>query len=293
MNFKKYVLLVIFIVGAFLAIAGGFVAANIKLSNNGEGNDNASIIDKLNIFQTAKKMNVLVMGTDGGNTRTDTMVLICVNPREKEVKMLSIPRDTRVRINNSFEKINAATVRGGAELAVQKVMEVTGIPIHNYVMVDLKGFRSVIDILDGLDFDVPQRMYYVDPYQDLRIDLQKGPQHLDGKKAEQLVRYRSYPDGDLGRVRVQQEFLKELANQKLKLEYLSKADDIIKEVFKNIDTDIGLAEALKAVRIFKALQSGEFSAFQLPGTTKTISGLSYFIYDGEEITKLVSEEFGY
>ena len=189
MNFKKYVLLVIFIVGAFLAIAGGFVAANIKLSNNGEGNDNASIIDKLIIFQTANKMNVLVMGTDGGNTRTDTMVLICVNPREKEVKMLSIPRDTRVRINNSFEKINAATVRGGAELAVQKVMEVTGIPIHNYVMVDLKGFRSVIDILDGLDFDVPQRMYYVDPYQDLRIDLQKGPQHLDCKKAEHLVRF--------------------------------------------------------------------------------------------------------
>ena len=293
MNFKKYILLVIFIVGAFLAVAGGFVAANIMFGNNSDEGENISIIDRINIFQTKKRMNILIMGTDNSDLRTDTIILACVNPRENEVSMLSIPRDTRVRINNSFNKINAAAVIGGPELAVQKVSEVTGVPIHNYVMIDLKGFRNVIDILDGVDFDVPQRMYYVDPYQDLYINLQKGMQHLNGDKAEQLVRFRSYPNGDLGRISVQRDFVKALIDQKLKLKYLSKADDIIKEIYDNIETDMSIADALKSVRIINSLRTGEFSAFQLPGTTKTISGISYFIYDGEETAKLISEEFGY
>lgn len=207
--------------------------------------------------------------------------------------MLSIPRDTRIKINNQYQKINAALTFGEEELAIRKVKEITGMPIHYYVTVHFEGFRNIIDILGGVDFDVPINMNYDDPIQNLHIHLKKGMQHLDGKKAEQFVRYRRYPEGDIGRINAQQAFMKALLEQKLKLEYLSKIDDLYKAIKENVKTNIGPIDVTKNIALVKVLNPNNVQMFQLPGEAKMINGISYFIHDDEKTLKLIEENFGY
>ncbi|NLY42715.1 MAG: LCP family protein [Clostridiaceae bacterium] len=288
-------MLVISILSVYLAIVGGVVAANrvFQPKEKEDDEEQLSVLDKMQLFNTKEKMNVLILGTDGSKVRSDTIILASLDPKNKQLNMLSIPRDTKVNINGADHKINAALALGKEELAIRKVKELTGMPIHYYVVVDFEGFRNIIDILGGVDLDVPVNMDYDDPVQNLHIHLKKGMQHLDGDKAEQFVRYRQYPEGDLGRIKAQQQFIKALLEQKLKVEYLSKADDIFKEVQKNVRTNISIKDMTKGLAAIKALQSGNINMYQLPGEPKMIRGISYFIADDEKITELVEEGFGY
>lgn len=190
-------------------------------------------IDEEEPKNTISYINVLVLGLDDDETRSDVIALINYNPIESKMKILSIARDTRVRVNGKYTKINSLIGKGGEKLVVDMVEEITGLPIDYYITLNFKGFREIVDILGGVEIDVPFDMDYDDPYQNLHIHLKKGKQVLDGKKAEEFVRYRKgnhsgegYEDGDLGRIKMQQLFIEEFVKQKLKLKYLLKADEI-------------------------------------------------------------------
>ena len=143
-------------------------------------------------------------------------MLVNINPGVPEISVMSIPRDTRVIIEGRVRKINFAYPRGGGELAVETVERLLETEIDHYVYIDLSVFRKAIDLLGGVEYYVPQNMYYDDPYQNLHIHLKKGYQLLDGRKAEYLVRYRKgYKNGDIGRIKVQQDFIRELIKQKV------------------------------------------------------------------------------
>ncbi|MBZ4645848.1 MAG: polyisoprenyl-teichoic acid--peptidoglycan teichoic acid transferase [Petroclostridium sp.] len=295
MNVKKYIILVLSIVSVFVAVTGGIIAANLAFQSQTSENNKAQpdVLDKTQPFQLGKKINVLIMGTDGSEARSDVMIVASLDSKNKKLNMLSIPRDTRVKINNKYQKINAALTLGKEELAIRKVKEITGMPIHYYVTVNFKGFRNIIDILGGVDIDVPVNMNYDDPVQDLHIHLKKGMQHLDGKKAEQFVRYRQYPEGDIGRIKAQQAFIKALLEQKLRLEYLSKANDIFKAIKENVKTNITAADVAKNLSMIKALNSNNIQMYQLPGEPKMINGASYFVADDQKTISLIEESFGY
>lgn len=178
-------------------------------------------------------INVLVLGLDDDEKRSDVIALINYNPDENKMNILSIARDTRVKVNGKYMKINALIGKGGEKMVIDMVEDITGLPVDYYVTLNFKGFREIVDTLGGVEINVPFDMDYDDPYQNLHIHLKKGKQVLDGKKAEQFVRYRKgnhngegYEDGDLGRIKMQQLFMREFVNQKLKLKYLLKADEI-------------------------------------------------------------------
>ncbi|WHH57001.1 LCP family protein [Petroclostridium sp. X23] len=294
MNIKKYFILVFSIVGVFVAAAGGFIVAGLMNESQASQDENKSeIVDKQQFFQLNKKTNVLIMGTDKSELRSDVMILASLDSKNKKLNMLSIPRDTRIKIDNKYQKINAALSIGKEELAIRKVKEITGMPIHYYVTVNFGGFKNIIDILGGVDFDVPQNMNYDDPLQNLHIHLKKGMQYLDGDKAEQFVRYRKYPEGDIGRIKAQQAFIRALVEQKLKLEYISKIDDLYKAIKENLETNIGALDVTKNLSAVKALSSDNVQMFQLPGEAKMINQVSYFIHDDEQTIKLIEENFGY
>ena len=137
-------------------------------------------------------------------------------------------------------------------------------------------------------------MHYDDPYQDLHIHLNKGFQHFDGKMAEGVVRFRAtYANGDEGRIEMQQAFLKAIFEQKLTPQYLARAPQIINEVYENVKTNFAVSDALKYVSTIKKLTSESLATFQLPGAPKYMSGISYYVYDKEEVENLVLYEFGY
>ena len=160
---------------------------------------------------------ILLLGEnkDLGQTLTDTIMCIGYNPKEQKAFMISIPRDTFVGKSlytaKPQDKINSFFNEKNPQKILDKVNELTGLNIEYYVIVNNKGLINLVDLLGGVEFDVPIDMNYDDKTQGLHIHLKKGVQTIDGKKAEMLLRFRhnnngtSYPteygDNDFGRMK--------------------------------------------------------------------------------------------
>ncbi len=247
--------------------------------------------------QENNPINLLVLGLDGDGTRSDVILLANYMPGKNRVNILSITRDTKVIVKGMNAKINALVGMGGEKLIVSKVEEMTGLPIDYYLTMDFNGFRKIIDELGGVEINVPFDMHYDDPLQNLHIHLKKGRQVLDGRKAEQFVRYRKsnipgqgYKDGDLGRIAAQQLFIRELIKQKLNLKYISKIDDIFIILKEHTKTNIKLADIMYYLKNFN-IKIEEIKTWTIPGDSAIIDSISYFIYDSKETLKIIESSF--
>ena len=190
--------------------------------------------------------NILIVGTDNDGTRTDTIMIARLDTNENTAAVMSIPRDTVISGNYTVPKING--VYGGAgkgekgmNALKQKLAQLLGFEVDGYVLVNLDAFVELVDLVGGVDFDVPMDMHYEDPTQDLYIHLEAGPQHLDGEQAMQLVRFRKgYATQDLQRTKTQQLFMQALAQSCLdgiNLKNIGRMSQIVKE---NLFTDMTL-----------------------------------------------------
>lgn len=242
------------------------------------------------------RINILLAATDKGGLLTDTIMLASIDTKRNLINVMSVPRDTRVTIGNTHNnKINSvyAHAKEGERIdaLIDKLHELTGLSVNYYAVIHPDGFRNVIDVLGGVYIDVPQRMKYSDPTQDLYIDLQPGYQLLDGDKAEQFTRFRSYPTGDLGRIEAQQMFISELFKQKFNAELLLKADDIFKEISKYLETNVTLADIPVFLSAVSSFNTEAIKTFEMPNTPQYINGASYVICDVEATKELIRTEF--
>lgn len=243
-------------------------------------------------------VNMIVLGLDAEGTRSDVILLFNFEPGMSKLNILSIARDTLVITGGKYYKINALYSKGGEVLLANTVSEITGLPVHYYVTMDFEGFRKIIDALDGVQFNVPFRMNYDDPTQNLHIHLKKGMQVLNGKKAEQLVRYRKgnykgqgYTEGDIGRIKMQQEFIKELISQKLNFGYISRADNIFGILQRYVKTNVTLSDIAQYMGSVRKIKSDEIKAETLPGYSKMMDGAWYFIHDEAETADIINGGF--
>lgn len=243
-------------------------------------------------------VNLMVLGLDRDETRCDVIMLFHFIPSTSSLSLISVARDTRVLSGGVYTRINALYSKGGEKRVAGELTEITGLPVHYYITVDFEGFREVIDALDGVEFDVPFRMNYDDPTQNLHIHLRKGLQVLNGKKAEQLVRYRKgnfkgqgYTEGDLGRISMQQDFMKALIRQKLDIRYLPRSQKIFSILQKYVKTNITLADITQYIGSAAKVKDDEIEAFTIPGTSRVIRGKWYFIYDREKTAEMMKEHF--
>jgi len=223
--------------------------------------------------------NILIIGQDKVNALYDTIGIVSVDKKNKNVKIIMIPRDTYIEYNDEIKavldkknKLHEAGYHklnnthhvgrdidysgrfdsGPISFLADVIEEKFNVEIHDYVKINVNGFRELIDHLGGVDINVPYRMYYVDPVQDLVIDLWPGYQHLDGHGAEGFVRFRQgyredgtlFDIGDVGRKKNQLYFLKELIKQKGTLKNVDKIPGTIKILGKNIQHSIGLGDVL-------------------------------------------------
>lgn len=243
-------------------------------------------------------LNLLVLGLDRDKTRSDVIMVFHFNPNTSKLKLLSIARDTRVRDGGRYRKINTLYSWGKEKKVAEKVTQLTGLPIHYYITMDFKGFRKVIDVLGGVEFYVPFSMNYDDPTQDLHIHLKKGRQLLNGRKAEQLVRYRKgnaagqgYLEGDIGRIKMQQDFIKELIRQKLSFKYISKLDELFAIVEEHISTNIALGDITNHIDSIKKINIDEIESYTIPGESRFIDNVWYYIYDEEVLEEMMESLF--
>lgn len=242
------------------------------------------------------RINILLLATDKGGLLTDTIMLASIDTKRELINVMSVPRDTRVTIgstqNNKINSVYAHAKEGQrVDAVIKKLNELTGLPINYYAVIHPDGFRNVIDILGGVYIDVPQRMKYSDPTQGLYIDLQPGYQLLDGDKAEQFTRFRSYPTGDLGRIEAQQLFITELFKQKFNANLLLKAGDIFAEIAENLETNFTVADVPLMLTAAKSFNRESIRTFEMPNTPRYINGASYVICDVDATKQLILKEF--
>jgi LCP family protein required for cell wall assembly len=233
-------------------------------------------------------LNVLVLGLDTRDAaaRADTIMLLSLNQKTGEINIISVPRDMRVKIPGyGMNKINHAYAYGGVSLTRQVVEEFLDINIDHYIITDFEGFTNIVDILGGIELEIEKKMRYYGI--DVTIELNPGFQHLDGDKALQYVRFRNDDEGDFGRVRRQQTFLKTLLQEIIAFRNILKFPRILPEIARNIKTDMELNQALKLANRLKNVEIEEINTFTLPGKAGYIEGISYVLPEEKEIRKLV------
>lgn len=243
-----------------------------------------------------KPVNILLLGVDAGDydnktsknpKRSDTMIVVRYIPETDKVYMLSLPRDTRVTINGEKEKLNSAHRIGGVKLAKETIEKMLDIKIDYYAKVDYAGFRNCIDALGGVDIEIPFNMDY-DAY-GINIHFNKGETvHMDGKKAEEFVRWRKnndgtgYAMGDLGRASTQQKFMLKLLEKLKTPAGIVRIPAIIETASKYVTTDMNATTILKYLTKIKGIEVSQIENKVLQGDAKYIGIVSYFIYDKEK-----------
>ncbi len=229
-------------------------------------------------YQVSRPVTLLVMGLDeatdieGASStdlvgRTDTMLLVRVNPDTESINVMSIPRDTRVDIPGyGIDKINQANVEGGAELAAQTVSyNFNQVEIDRYVRVSTAAFREIVDLIGGVEVFVPKEMKYEDKTQGLVIDLEPGWQTLSGDEAEQFARFRQDNLGDIGRVQRQQILLKALRDRILNPTVIAQIPQIVRILQTHIDTNLSTEEILALAGFGLQLERESLNMVMLPG----------------------------
>ena len=303
MNLKKFIIIFVTAFLAFTSINLGIYYGKMSRMT-GLDNDITKLLDKPPM---QGKMNILLLGVDEGGHRSDTIMLVSVDNVKKDIKLMSIPRDTKITLNNGkVMKINACMgMKNREQFMIETIRTITKMPVHYYCEINFDGFKEIIDILGGVDYNVPFDMNYDDPAQNLHIHLKAGQQHLNGQAAHDFVRFRhnnkgsevyapgEYYKGDIGRISAQQAFLSELFRQKMQPQYILKAPELINAAYKYVRTNFTVKTAVEFISMLKSTDTTELKTFLLPGTDRYENRISYYIYSPSETKKLVLEEFGY
>lgn len=309
MNFRKFYFVMTIVVSTFLFCSGAvmlFFMNNLHVLDTLNPNASTSVSNIFKPLAIGKDpINILLLVSDAASGNTDTMMIANYNPVSGNVSIMSVPRDTKVyKTSTKTAKINSVYAgKNGTEKLVTTLDDLMGIKINYYCYFKIDTIKEIIDELGGVDYYVPADMYYYDPTQDLKIDLKKGQQHLDGDKSEQLLRFRKaahghnsdelkqYYDGsDLNRIKTQQNFIKELLKQKLTLYYVPKINNIVQLVYKNLDTNMPQTEVFKMLKNISNFSMDKVSTFTLPGTTED-GGAWYYVCDREKASEIVNEYF--
>ena len=291
-SYVKYILILV-VVFILSGMVGAFFA-NALVDNKPDYNED----DKKGMLVAKDKATVMIMGVDERADdvgRSDTLMIATLDPDKNQAALLSVPRDTRVKIKgHGFDKINAAYAYGGRKLTQETIESLLNTHIDHYIKINVHGFTKIIDALGGIDIDVEKRMYYEDPWDDdggLYIDLQPGMQHMDGKTAITYVRYRD-EEGDIGRIKRQQNFMKAVMDKLVSPTIIPKLPAIVSAVSDSVETDMSVSEILSFLGTLQDTKDNGLKSEMLPGKPVYIEGISYWVPDISKTRQILANTLG-
>jgi LCP family protein required for cell wall assembly len=280
----------LFFGGAFFAYSKYYIDADSLKSEENIANKINVDVSKLTYLERldyeSNRVNFLLFGTDGG--RSDTIMFATYDLDTQRVDLISIPRDTYNHVegfdSKAQRKINAVLGfkgdDGGVEALKATVSRILGVPIDYTLRVEYDGIKNIVDLVGGVEVEVPFRMKY-DDYSaepELHIDLQAGVQTLSGDQSIQFLRWRKNNgeggQGDIPRTERQQYFVKQLVKQSLSL----KLPTVIKEAFKYVETDMPLSKMLLMGTKLTGFSTANMNTYTLPGAPGS-DGNGYYIHD--------------
>lgn len=291
-SYVKYILILV-VVFILSGMVGAFFA-NALVDNKPDYNED----DKKGMLVANDKATIMIMGVDERADdvgRSDTLMIATLDPDKNQAALLSVPRDTRVKIKgHGFDKINAAYAYGGRKLTQETIESLLNTHIDHYIKINVHGFTKIIDALGGIDIDVEKRMYYEDPWDDdggLYIDLQPGMQHMDGKTAITYVRYRD-EEGDIGRIKRQQNFMKAVMDKLVSPTIIPKLPAIVSAVSDSVETDMSVSEILSFLGTLQDAKDNGLKSEMLPGKPVYIEGISYWVPDISKTRQILANTLG-
>ncbi len=227
---------------------------------------------------------------------SDTMLLLRFDPEEQRFSVLSIPRDTQAYIDGyGTTRINHANAYGGAVLSAKSISRLLGgVEIDRYIRINVQGIEKLIDALGGVTLYVPKDMKYTDHSQHLYIDLKKGEQHLDGKKALQFLRFRYDNYGDIGRVQRQQTLIRAIVEQALTPGNLVKLPQVISIIQTHIDTNLSVQELIALGGFASQTNRSDMQMVMLPGEFSgdgKNGNTSFWLPHRNRIAEIMAQQF--
>ncbi len=249
--------------------------------------------------------NILLLGTDvvySGRGRklkadkdvftgrSDTIMVARLDPYRNSFSVLSIPRDTWVRIpHHGMSKINAANANGGPELAKETVTNLLNMQIDHYVVLNVHGLVALVDEIGGITIDIPKKMKYSDDTAKLYINLEPGMRKLNGNQAMGFVRFRHDGLGDIGRVQRQELFIRAVLDRAMQPDSWSHIPKLLEIAQNYIDSDMSYADLTGVAAFVRAVPKENQTLVMLPGG---FSGTGNWDVDRSDIRRMVSKITG-
>lgn len=239
-------------------------------------------------FKNKQPFSILMLGVDerpGDKGRSDTMIVLAVNPNNNSVKMLSIPRDTRTEIigKGKEDKINHAYAFGGVKMSMDTVENFLDIPIDYYMKVNMDGFKDIVNAVGGvtvqnnLDFSLEN------------IHFAKGELHLNGTEALAYTRMRKEdPNGDFGRQARQRQIIQAVMKEGASFSSLTNYSNIFNALSKNIKTNLDFDQMVDIQKNYKSA-ADTVSQVEIKETGKKIDGVYYGLVSAEEKQRIQNE----
>ncbi|MCX6344255.1 MAG: LCP family protein [Armatimonadetes bacterium] len=295
-----WLILITVIVGASVGVYGGSKLAFVQKSG-------VSIGEYIGPpFGGERYVRILMIGEDNiGRGLSDTLVVMAIDTQTREVRAISIPRDTMVEFDGITHKINSANAEGGPEKAKEVIQDLLGVSINGYIATTTKGLRGMVEMVGGVYIVVEKDMKYTDHKQKLYINLKGSAekQLLNGEQAEGYVRFRHDSDGDtgfrvidgkivsVGRIVRQQKFMRALANRILSKGSKEERLSILLKAREKgyMEDNLELKDWKGLMEILKDFKPETMNMAVLPGETKTINGASYVIPDTEKVSLIVAQ----
>jgi LCP family protein required for cell wall assembly len=265
----------------------------IKITNNDFliNNVETSLSDNITtIINSKESITFLLLGIDsrqGEPARSDTILVGKYVPDKKKILLFSIPRDTYVSIpDHGMTKVNHSYAYGEAPLTIVTLENFLHIKIDKYIAINFQGFRDLINSMGGLNIDVDKDMYYKDDADGTLIDLKKGKQNLNGDQTLGYSRFRHDAIGDIGRMKRQQQVIKEISNQLKSTESIFKLPEYISIIGKNLKSDFTVNEVKDYILNFMKIKNIDIEFETLTGDGGIAEdGLYYFKMDENELKR--------
>lgn len=289
---RFFITLLVILLGFF---GSKFILDRLEASQRFNINGNENIINDDAINKEDGQYLILLVGVDkNGNddntdfTRTDTIMLVSADTKTGKMELLSIPRDSRVKIRDKFDKVNHAHAFGGIELTMQTLRQFLGLDIDYYVQVNYQALINIVDALGGVDYDVPEGINIHKG----KVKIHPGPNHLDGNEVMWYLRTRNiYNNGDIGRVNTQQAFVKAMVDEMVKKSKDMNLMTFISNYIKYVKTNLPMSAMLDLAGHINSFSSDKMSTNTVPGMEQTINGTSYWIPDYDKTWQIVDDSY--
>ncbi|MEK4221627.1 LCP family protein [Bacillus sp. FSL W8-0116] len=238
----------------------------------------------------SEPISILLMGVDerkNDRGRSDTLIVMTLNPQKEKMQMVSIPRDTRAKIvgKGTMDKINHAYAFGGTKMAINTVEQFTGIPIDYFIRINMEALSGLVDAVGGITVD-NHLDWYDEGYYKKGYHYKKGKIELDGPKALGYVRMRHLdPNGDFGRNQRERQVITAILHKATSISSVTHYQDILNTLGNNVKTNLTFQDMMNIRANYRSCLSN-VENYEIKGTGQKINGIYYLIVPDEEKAKV-------